>query len=144
LWRRDNQANPVQDASLFEGLTVGQRRVLLERGTEVPFSGEYVDHSEVGVYSCVACGTPLFGSDAKFDSITAGLVGWPAFSSALDETNVELREDRSLGMQRTEIVCKGCGGHLGHLFDDPGAPERTHYCVNSVCLQFKPQDASGQ
>lgn len=139
-WRDAPGESASGEMESREGLlTRAQRYVLHHRGTEAPYSGEYVDHYEDGVYACVACGTRLFGSDAKFESRTPGLVGWPAFSGLLDAANIELREDRSLGMRRTEVLCKTCGGHLGHLFDDPQAPGGAHYCVNSVCLRFEPE-----
>jgi peptide-methionine (R)-S-oxide reductase len=121
-------------------LTDLQRYLFQDKGTERPYSGRYVDHDDDGVYTCAWCGSNLFRSEAKFESTMPGLMGWPAFSDAFDPESVELREDHSLGMNRTEVVCKGCGGHLGHLFDDPSAPDNTHYCVNSTCLLFEKAD----
>jgi peptide-methionine (R)-S-oxide reductase len=139
--RRSRQQADASEPAEAGGsaLTPEQRHVMLQKGTERPHSGEYATHFDDGVYKCIACDTPLFGSDTKFESTTPGLVGWPAFSGTLEGANVELREDRSHGMRRTEVLCKACGGHLGHLFDDPDAPNRTHYCVNSVCLRFEPE-----
>ena len=118
-------------------LTPDQYRVLREKGTEPPFSGKYVNHSEDGMYTCGACGASLFSSETKYESTTPGLVGWPAFSEVAKSDAVELRDDTSFGMQRTEVICKTCGSHLGHLFDDESSPNGKHYCVNSCALGFK-------
>jgi peptide-methionine (R)-S-oxide reductase len=121
-------------------LTPEQYRVLREKGTEAPGSGEHLGNNAAGDYTCAACGAVLFKSGTKFESDMPGLIGWPAFSEAAANDAVELRDDNSLGMHRTEIVCKNCGSHLGHLFtDDPSSPNGKHYCVNSVCLNFKPE-----
>lgn len=120
-------------------LTDEQKRVLVGRATEAPFTGKFVNHSEQGTYSCVACGTPLFDSETKFESKTPGLAGWPSFSDVLEKGNVELKEDKSLLMNRTEVVCKTCGGHLGHVFEADDSPNGTHYCINSCTLDFKPK-----
>ena len=109
------------------------RRVAREGGTEAPFTGAYVDNHEQGMYTCAICGTELFSSDTKFDSGT----GWPSFTNPANLEHVELKEDSSLGMSRTEVVCKTCGGHLGHVFDDgPADAGGKRYCINSVCLDF--------
>lgn len=118
-------------------LTPEQYRVLRDKGTEVPGTGKYVDFNEDGMYHCAACGQALFTSDTKYESTMPGLIGWPAFSEAAKNDAVELRPDDSLGMSRTEVVCKNCGSHLGHLFDDPSSPNGKHYCINSVCLNFE-------
>jgi len=115
-------------------LTPDEFRVLRQAGTERPFTGKYNDFSEEGVYSCGACGTPLFGSEAKYDHGS----GWPSFTAPLNETRLEYREDRSHGMIRTEVRCAACGSHLGHVFDDGPAPTRQHFCINSIALGFKP------
>jgi peptide-methionine (R)-S-oxide reductase len=120
-------------------LTPEQYSVLRMQGTEAPGTGKYVDFYEDGMYHCAACGTALFGSDTKYESNMPGLIGWPAFSEAAANDAVELKPDNSLGMSRTEVVCKNCGSHLGHLFDDPSSPNGKHYCINSVCLDFTPQ-----
>jgi peptide-methionine (R)-S-oxide reductase len=127
----------VSETELKKKLTPEQYRVLREKGTEAPGSGKYVDTFDDGMYHCVACGQALFPSDAKYESTAPGLIGWPAFSEAASKGSVELRDDDSLGMHRTEVVCSNCGSHLGHLFADDSSPNGQHYCINSVCLNFK-------
>ncbi len=107
--------------------------VMREGETEAPFSGEYVHTQDEGMYVCKGCGVELFKSDAKFDSGT----GWPSFDEPANLQNIELREDNSHGMRRTEVVCKKCGGHLGHVFDDGPTKTGKRYCINSVCLELK-------
>ncbi len=115
-------------------LTKEEKAVLLEGGTEAPFSGEYVDNHESGVYRCKQCGNVLFTSEGKFDSGT----GWPSFTDPAVAEHVGTRPDDSHGMSRTEVYCKNCGGHLGHLFDDgPTDKGGKRYCINSVCLDFE-------
>ncbi len=114
-----------------------QRHVIFERGTEPPFSGEYVDHDKAGVYRCANCGAVLFDSASKFESETPGLVGWPAFTSAATQDSLTLKRDLTHGMSRVEMLCKNCGGHIGHLFDDPLSPNGAHYCANSCALAFE-------
>ena len=119
-------------------LTPEQYKVLREKGTEAPYSGEFVSHDENGMYTCAACGAELFSSSSKHESTTPGLAGWPSFAEAAKAGAVELKEDNSLGMQRTEVVCASCGGHLGHLFDGvEDTPTGKHYCINSCALDFK-------
>jgi peptide-methionine (R)-S-oxide reductase len=118
-------------------LSEEQKRVLFARGTEAPYSGEYLDHTEAGSYSCVNCGNVLFDSASKYKSNTPGLKGWPSFDQAIDGA-IEYRHDPSYGMERTEVVCMSCKAHLGHVFDDDDAPSGTHYCISSVCLGFDP------
>ncbi|MCA9324684.1 peptide-methionine (R)-S-oxide reductase MsrB [Candidatus Saccharibacteria bacterium] len=130
----------MTDNDWKEKLTPEQYRVLREGGTETPGTGKYVDFAEDGMYHCAACGRALFKSDTKYESTIPGLIGWPAFSEAAANDAVELKSDDSLGMARTEVVCKKCGSHLGHLFDDPSSPNGKHYCINSVCLDFAPKD----
>ncbi len=116
-------------------LTPEEYRVLREGGTEAPFTGAFVDNHETGMYTCKACGATLFSSDAKFDSKS----GWPSFTDPAVAENIGTRSDDSLGMHRTEVYCKNCGGHLGHLFDDgPSDKGGKRYCINSVCLAFEP------
>ena len=116
---------------LKKKLTPEEYRVTQEKGTEAPFSGKFVHHREKGMYACVVCNTPLFPSDAKFDSGT----GWPSFHAALPSA-VSYTSDTSHKMRRTEITCTNCGAHLGHVFPDGPAETGRRYCVNSVCLDF--------
>lgn len=120
-------------------LTPQQYRVLCEKGTEAPFTGELLHNSEEGSYTCAACGAEVFKSEHKYDSTTPGLLGWPSFADAAKSDAVKLVDDSSYGMQRVEVQCAKCGGHLGHLFDDESAPTGQHYCINSVSLDFKPK-----
>jgi peptide-methionine (R)-S-oxide reductase len=124
------------DKEWREQLSPEQYQILRQAGTERPFTGEYVDTEDDGIYTCAACGNPLFSSETKFHSGS----GWPSFWDVLQEGNVEAREDLSHGMRRTEIVCARCGGHLGHLFPD-GPRDHTglRYCINSAALDFKPE-----
>ncbi len=111
-------------------------QVLRKKATERPFTGKYLHSKEKGTYVCAGCGAPLFLSDTKFDSGT----GWPSFWSPAEKENVEEKSDRSLFMKRVEILCKKCGGHLGHVFEDGPQPTGLRYCVNSLSLNFKRTD----
>lgn len=124
----------TSDAEWKKVLTQEEYDVLRQKATERPFTGEYYKHFEEGVYVCAACGNPLFKSDAKFDSSC----GWPSFDQAI-KGSVIYKEDGSLGMTRTEVMCANCGGHLGHVFDD-GPTETTgnRFCTNSVSIKFIP------
>jgi len=121
-------------------LTPEQYHLLREGGTEAPGSGALLQNDKTGDYMCAACANVLFKSDTKFESTTPGLIGWPAFCEVASNDAVELRPDDSLGMSRTEIICKNCGSHLGHLFDDPSSPNGQHYCVNSGALDFEEKE----
>ncbi|MCA1840517.1 MAG: peptide-methionine (R)-S-oxide reductase MsrB [Actinomycetota bacterium] len=115
-------------------LTPEQYHVLREKGTEAPFTGSLVHNKQSGTYLCSACGSVLFDSDTKFESGT----GWPSFTEPKDAENVILQSDNSLFMKRTEVLCRACGGHLGHVFDDGPGPDGMRYCINSCSLDFRP------
>lgn len=119
-------------------LTPEQYKILREGGTEAPFTDKLLNSDEKGMYVCAACGNELFASDTKFESTASGLRGWPAFTNPVNLEHVELREDNSMGMRRTEVLCKNCGSHLGHVFDeDHGDKGDKHFCINSTCLELK-------
>ncbi len=117
-------------------LTPEEYAVLVEGGTEAPFSGRFYHEHPEGTYTCKVCGNALFPSTAKFHSDMPGLAGWPSFDDALPGA-IEMRADDTMGMHRTEVVCAKCKSHLGHLFDDSEAKTGKHFCINSVCLDIE-------
>lgn len=122
-----------------ENLSDEQKHILFNKGTEAPGTGKYLHNYADGMYHCANCNAELFSSDTKYESKTPGLIGWPSFDTAVDGA-VEFVPDDSLGMERTEVVCKQCGAHLGHIFDANDASTGKHYCINSACLDFSPKD----
>ena len=114
-------------------LTKEEYKILREKETEGAFTGKYLHNKEIGMYACVACGNKLFSSDTKFDSGT----GWPSFWAPTKKENIELKPDNGIFMKRTEVLCKRCGGHLGHVFNDGPQPTDRRFCMNSAALQLK-------
>ena len=136
---RPETALPKSESEWQALLTPQQYHVAREKGTEPPFTGQYWNSKTAGVYHCVCCGTPLFSSQAKFDSGT----GWPSFSAPLKAANLRREEDYSARMERTEVLCRNCGAHLGHVFDDGPAPTGQRYCLNSASLRLAPSPEGG-
>jgi len=123
----------MSEDEIKQKLTQEEYKVLREKGTEAPFSGKYVNTKDKGMYHCKVCGHVLFSSDSKFESGT----GWPSFEKPENLENVVLEADNSYDMHRTEVKCKNCGSHLGHVFEDGPTETRKRYCINSVCLDLK-------
>lgn len=119
-----------------EVLTPDQFEVCINKGTEPPFSGKYYKNKEKGTYNCVCCGEALFTSDSKYDSGS----GWPSFWQPLDDDKIEYISDNAYGMVRTEVNCKKCGAHLGHVFDDGPKPTNLRYCINSISLDLEKKE----
>jgi peptide-methionine (R)-S-oxide reductase len=118
-----------------EVLSPDQFQVLRQKGTERAFAGEYWDTKDVGIYQCGGCGSPLFDSESKFDSGT----GWPSFFEPIEAERITEHSDTTLGMERTEVTCSHCGGHLGHVFPDGPEPTGLRFCLNSISLKFAPK-----
>lgn len=129
----DNSRLDIGDAQWKKVLSPKAYNILREKGTEAPDTGPYVHNPKKGIYYCAACGHPLFSSATKFDSHT----GWPSFYQTLNDKSVASAKDNSYGMERDEIVCARCGGHLGHVFDDGPAPTHLRYCMNGFALNFE-------
>ena len=137
--KSDDISGDISDGEWRRILSSEQYEVLRRKGTERAFTGKYYNSKEKGVYRCAGCGTPLFDSDAKYDSGT----GWPSYYQPISERAVRTEEDRSHGMVRTEVLCAECGGHLGHVFPDGPQPTGQRYCINSVSLDFEAEARNG-
>ena len=131
----EKEKTDLTETALRGRLSAEQYNVTQEKGTERPFTGEYVDMKADGTYACICCGASLFSAEHKYDSGS----GWPSFWLPLAGDNVEVRRDSSQGMIRDEVVCAGCGSHLGHVFTDGPQPSGMRYCINSLSLDFNPK-----
>lgn len=136
-------AMDISDDEWKRRLTPEQYRILRQKGTEHPGTGALLYNDRSGEYRCAACNSLLFNSAAKYTSAIASLEGWPSFADPAAIESVELKPDTSLGMARTEVICKQCGGHLGHVFDDASSPSGQHFCINSAALEFQENGAKG-
>ena len=129
------QQKEIKSSNYFEDLTLEERAIIVQKGTERPWSGIYLTNTDKGVYVCKACNNPLFNSDSKFKSNC----GWPSFDDEIDEA-ITRKQDYSLGMKRVEICCSNCKGHLGHIFEGEGLTDKNiRHCVNSLSILFIPK-----
>ncbi|MCA9379630.1 peptide-methionine (R)-S-oxide reductase MsrB [Candidatus Dojkabacteria bacterium] len=116
-------------------LSEDEYKIIVEKATEMPFTGKYLHNEQNGIYHCLVCNSELFSSDTKFDSGS----GWPSFYDVSNNKNIKIMEDTSHGMERLEVQCSNCGAHLGHLFEDGPEPTGKRYCINSASLEFLPK-----